>query len=412
MSRRAGEGHPRNASAAPDRARPRRNRRRSDEAWRVPSPDYLDILRSRGRVLAIIRDELNEIKTEFATPRLTELVEAEVEVEDEDLIEREDVAVTVTHAGYIKRTPLAEYRVQGRGGKGRSGMATREEDFVTHIFVASTHAPLVFFSSTGMAYKLKVWRLPEAPIQGRGKAMVNLLPLQEGERITTILPLPERRSRVGKAQRRLRHQIRRRAPQRAVRFRQHQPQRQDRHEARGRRRHRRRADLHGPRRHPADHAIRQMHPLRDQRRARLQGPRLHRRARHQAGRRRRGGEPVAAASFRCDDRRSARLSQAGECCAPRGTSAKRASAGRRGRRRRGDRWRGGDADLRALRRAGRASEQFVLGDLRKRFRQAHEFLSNIASRAAAARASSPWIWAARTAPSSRPFRSKTPTISC
>jgi DNA gyrase subunit A len=156
--------------------------------------DYLDILRSRGRVLAIIRDELNDIKSEFATSRLTELVEAEIEVEDEDLIEREDVAVTVTHAGYIKRTPLADYRVQGRGGKGRSGMATREEDFVTHIFVASTHAPLVFFSSTGMAYKLKVWRLPEAPIQGRGKAMVNLLPLQEGERITTILPLPENES--------------------------------------------------------------------------------------------------------------------------------------------------------------------------------------------------------------------------
>lgn len=160
----------------------------------VAIADYLDILRSRGRVLAIIRDELNDIKNEFATPRLTELVEAEIEVEDEDLIEREDVAVTVTHAGYIKRTPLADYRVQGRGGKGRSGMATREEDFVTHIFVASTHAPLVFFSSTGMAYKLKVWRLPEAPIHGRGKAMVNLLPLQEGERITTILPLPENES--------------------------------------------------------------------------------------------------------------------------------------------------------------------------------------------------------------------------
>ena len=107
------------------------------------------------------------------------------------LIEREDVAVTVTHTGYIKRTPLAEYRVQGRGGKGRTGMATREEDFVTHIFAASTHAPLLFFSSTGMAYKLKVWRLPEARIQGRGKAMVNLLPLAEGERITTVLPLPE-----------------------------------------------------------------------------------------------------------------------------------------------------------------------------------------------------------------------------
>jgi DNA gyrase subunit A len=153
--------------------------------------EYLDILRSRARVLAIVRKELEDIKTEFAGPRLTELVDAEVEIEDEALIEREDVAIIVTHAGYIKRTPIAEYRVQGRGGKGRAGMATREEDFVTSIFVASTHAPLVFFSSTGMAYKLKVWRLPEARIQGRGKAMVNLLPLSEGERITTILPLPE-----------------------------------------------------------------------------------------------------------------------------------------------------------------------------------------------------------------------------
>ncbi len=153
--------------------------------------DYLDIIRSRGRVLAIIKDELTAIRDEFATPRLTELIDADTEIEDEALIEREDVAITVTHAGYIKRTPLADYRVQGRGGKGRSGMATREEDFVTKIFAANTHAPLVFFSSTGMAYKLKVWRLPEAKIQGRGKAMVNLLPLSEGERVTTILPLPE-----------------------------------------------------------------------------------------------------------------------------------------------------------------------------------------------------------------------------
>ncbi len=153
--------------------------------------DYLDILKSRARVLAIVRKELQNIRTEFPMPRLTELVDAEVEIEDEALIEREDVAITVTHVGYIKRTPVADYRVQGRGGKGRAGMATREEDFVTSIFVANTHAPLVFFSSTGMAYKLKVWRLPEARIQGRGKAMVNLLPLSEGERITTILPLPE-----------------------------------------------------------------------------------------------------------------------------------------------------------------------------------------------------------------------------
>ena len=153
--------------------------------------DYLDILSSRGRVLQIIRDELTAIKTEFATPRKTELIDAEIEIEDEALIEREDVAVTVTHAGYIKRTPIAEYRVQGRGGKGRSGMATRDEDFVTSLFVASTHAPMLFFSSTGMVYKLKVWRLPEARVSGKGKAMVNLLPLTEGERITTILALPE-----------------------------------------------------------------------------------------------------------------------------------------------------------------------------------------------------------------------------
>jgi DNA gyrase subunit A len=165
----------------------------NDEAQKLglAIADYLDILSSRGRVLAIIQGELTSIRNEFATPRKTELIDAEIELEDEALIEREDVAVTVTHNGYIKRTPLAEYRVQGRGGKGRAGMATRDEDFVTSLFVASTHAWLLFFSSTGMAYKLKVWRLPEARIAGKGKAMVNLLPLAQGERITTILALPE-----------------------------------------------------------------------------------------------------------------------------------------------------------------------------------------------------------------------------
>jgi len=165
----------------------------NDEAQKLglAIADYLDILSSRARVLTIIKDELALIRDEFATPRKTELIDAEIEMEDEALIEREDVAVTVTHNGYIKRTPLAEYRVQGRGGKGRAGMATRDEDFVTSLFVASTHAWLLFFSSTGMAYKLKVWRLPEARIAGKGKAMVNLLPLSDGERITTILPLPE-----------------------------------------------------------------------------------------------------------------------------------------------------------------------------------------------------------------------------
>src|SRR3569623_3533469 len=128
----------------------------NDEAQKLglAIADYLDILSSRARVMAIITDELTGIRNEFATPRKTELIDAEIELEDEALIEREDVAVTVTHNGYIKRTPLAEYRVQGRGGKGRAGMATRDEDFVTSLFAASTPAWLQFFSSTGMAFKL------------------------------------------------------------------------------------------------------------------------------------------------------------------------------------------------------------------------------------------------------------------
>src|SRR6202000_454371 len=168
----------------------------NDEAQKLglAIADYLDMLSSRGRVMQIIREELVAIRDEFATPRKTELIDAETELEDEALIEREDVAVTVTHAGYIKRTPLEEYRVQGRGGKGRSGMATRDEDFVTSLFVANTHAPMLFFSSIGMVYKLKVWRLPEARIAGTGQGMVNLLPLSQGERITAILALPENES--------------------------------------------------------------------------------------------------------------------------------------------------------------------------------------------------------------------------
>ena len=157
----------------------------------VEIADYLDILRSRDRVQAIIKDELAEVRNEFATPRRTEIVEGGADLEDEDLIQREDMVVTVTHAGWIKRVPLDSYRAQRRGGKGRSGMATKEEDFVTRLFVASTHMPILFFSSRGIVYKLKVWRLPLAAPQARGKALVNLLPLTKGERITSILPLPE-----------------------------------------------------------------------------------------------------------------------------------------------------------------------------------------------------------------------------
>jgi DNA gyrase subunit A len=153
--------------------------------------NYLDILRSRARIISIIKDELTAIKTEFGTARRTEILEMEGEVEDEDLIQREDMVVTVSHKGYIKRVPLSAYRAQRRGGKGRAGMATREEDFVTRIFIANTHTPVLFFSSRGMAYKMKVWRLPLAAPQARGKALINLLPLDKDETITTILPLPE-----------------------------------------------------------------------------------------------------------------------------------------------------------------------------------------------------------------------------
>ena len=153
--------------------------------------DYLDILRSRARVQAIVKTELAEVKSEFATPRKTVIVEQEGEVEDEDLIQREDMVVTVSHAGYVKRVPLSTYRAQRRGGKGRAGMQTRDEDFVSRLFVASTHTPMLFFSSRGQVYKEKVWRLPMAAPNARGKAMINILPLEQGERITTIMPLPE-----------------------------------------------------------------------------------------------------------------------------------------------------------------------------------------------------------------------------
>ena len=165
----------------------------SDELNKLASEiaDYLDILRSRARIQAIIKDELIAVKEEFATPRRTQIIDQEGEVEDEDLIQREDMVVTVSHAGYVKRVPLSTYRAQKRGGKGRSGMQTRDEDFVSRLFIASTHTPVLFFSSRGQVYKEKVWRLPMAAPNSRGKAMINILPLEQGERITTIMPLPE-----------------------------------------------------------------------------------------------------------------------------------------------------------------------------------------------------------------------------
>jgi DNA gyrase subunit A len=153
--------------------------------------DYLEILRSRKRIRNIVKDELTTIKTEFNTPRRTEIAGAEVEVEEEDLIQREEMVVTVSHAGYVKRVPLSTYRAQRRGGKGRAGMQTREEDFVSRLFVASTRDEVLFFSSKGKAYTLKVYRLPLAAPQARGKAMVNVIPIEADERITSIITLPE-----------------------------------------------------------------------------------------------------------------------------------------------------------------------------------------------------------------------------
>jgi DNA gyrase subunit A len=131
------------------------------------------------------------VRNAFAVPRRTEIVEGDADVEDEDLIPRDDMVITVTHGGYVKRTPLSIYRTQHRGGKGRSGMSTKDEDAVTRVFSANTHTPMLFFSSGGKVYKLKVWRLPVGTPTSRGKAWVNILPIEPGESITSILPLPE-----------------------------------------------------------------------------------------------------------------------------------------------------------------------------------------------------------------------------
>jgi DNA gyrase subunit A len=153
--------------------------------------EYLAILASREKMLDVLREELNEIKEKFDTPRRTELVEAEFESDIEDLIQREDMVVTITHGGYIKRVPLDTYRAQKRGGKGRSGTALKDDDFVSDMFVASTHTPIIFFTSRGIAHTLKVWQLPLASPQSRGKALVNLLPLEQGENVSVYLRTPE-----------------------------------------------------------------------------------------------------------------------------------------------------------------------------------------------------------------------------
>ncbi|MEM0947679.1 MAG: DNA gyrase subunit A [Pseudomonadota bacterium] len=151
--------------------------------------DYLDILRSRERIMGIIADEMREVKDQFAVPRRTEIAEWSGDMEDEDLIEREDMVVTVTSGGYIKRTPLADFRSQRRGGKGLSGMATKEEDVVTTLFVANTHTQLLFFTTDGMVYKLKTWRLPAGGRTSKGRPIVQILPIPTGVSIAAIMPV-------------------------------------------------------------------------------------------------------------------------------------------------------------------------------------------------------------------------------
>jgi DNA gyrase subunit A len=160
--------------------------------------ELLQILGDRVRLYAVMRAEFDEIAAVFATPRVAEIAPAWDGIEDEALIEREDMVVTVTLGGYIKRTPLETFRTQARGGKGRAGMATKDEDAVTELFVTSTHNPVLFFSTHGKVYRLKVWRLPEGAPQARGRPMVNLLPLAEGETISNVLPLPEDEAEWGK----------------------------------------------------------------------------------------------------------------------------------------------------------------------------------------------------------------------
>jgi DNA gyrase subunit A len=151
--------------------------------------EYLEILASRDRIMGIIRHELEEVKEQFAVPRRTEIVDWSGDMEDEDLIEREDMVVTVTSGGYIKRTPLADFRAQRRGGKGLSGMQTKDEDVVTTLFVANTHTQLLFFTTDGIAYKLKTWRLPQGGRTAKGKAIVNILPIPTGVSIAAIMPV-------------------------------------------------------------------------------------------------------------------------------------------------------------------------------------------------------------------------------
>ena len=276
--RRAGARHPRPAPAAPDGARPRRDRRRTRQDRRGDQRLSRHPALARAHPWRIIKDELAAVRDEFGTPRRTEIVDGGADMEDEDLIPREDMVVTVTHDGYIKRVPLSIYRAQRRGGKGRSGMATKDEDFVTRLFVANTHTPILFFSSRGIVYKEKVWRLPIGDA-----AVARQVPDQHAAAARRASASP-RSCRCRRTRTRwdkldvmfatTRGTVRR---NKLSRLRAGQPQRQDRHEARrGGRRDPRRRDLHRERRRAADGRDRPVHPLPGDRCARVQGPRIRR----------------------------------------------------------------------------------------------------------------------------------------
>jgi len=153
--------------------------------------EYIDILSSREKLLSILKSELLKVREDYATPRLTKIIQSDFEYDMEDLIQKEDMVVTVTLSGYIKRVPLATYRAQKRGGKGRSGLSMRDEDILTQLFVGNTHTPMLFFSNMGQVYSLKLYKLPLGNPQSKGRPIVNLLPLKEGEVITNIMPMPE-----------------------------------------------------------------------------------------------------------------------------------------------------------------------------------------------------------------------------
>ena len=241
---------------------------------------YLETLRSREKLVSIIREELSKMKADFDTPRRTEIADAEADQEDEDLIQPEDMVVTVSHNGYVKRTPLSTYRTQRRGGKGRQAMATRDEDFVSQLFAANTHASVLFFSSIGKVYKLKVYRLPMGSPQSRGKAMVNLFPLEDGETIHHRAAVTGGRRRMGRPLCHVRDPERLCPAQRPFGFPARPGQRQDRHETPGRRSDHRCVFVRRKRRRVVVRARRQVHPLPGDRCPCVQGARVHWRSRH------------------------------------------------------------------------------------------------------------------------------------